>query len=111
MSKPSPTADAQAQRQQEPLGDRGHGDRTWTPQPGEQGISNRVGDEEPATHADAERFGRDRGEVVAMTGEDPADDADDEDDEEEDDEDEDDEFDEDEEEGEDDEEDEETDEP
>lgn len=31
----------------EPLGDRGHGDKTWSPAQGEQGISNREGDEDP----------------------------------------------------------------
>jgi hypothetical protein len=29
----------------EPLGDRGRGNETWTPPPGEQGISNRPDDE------------------------------------------------------------------
>ena len=35
----------------DPLGDRGQGDRTWTPEEGEQGISNRP-DDEPV-HDDA----------------------------------------------------------
>jgi hypothetical protein len=30
----------------EPLGDRGNGDKTWSPEEGNQGISNRVGDED-----------------------------------------------------------------
>jgi hypothetical protein len=30
----------------EPKGDRGQGDKTWSPGPGEQGISNRPADEE-----------------------------------------------------------------
>lgn len=29
----------------EPLGDRGQGDKTWSPEQGEQGISNRPDDE------------------------------------------------------------------
>jgi hypothetical protein len=33
------------QADNEPLGDRGGGDRTWTPPDGEQGISNRPDDE------------------------------------------------------------------
>lgn len=35
-----------------PLGDRGHGDKTWTPPEGEQGISNRVEDEDPDADTD-----------------------------------------------------------
>jgi len=31
---------------EQPLGDLGHEGKTWTPEPGEQGISNRVEDEE-----------------------------------------------------------------
>ena len=36
--------DREMGRTEEPLGDRGHGNRTWTPPGGEQGISNRPGD-------------------------------------------------------------------
>ena len=32
----------------EPLGDLGHKGKTWTPDPGEQGISNRADDEDDA---------------------------------------------------------------
>ena len=35
-----------------PLGDRGRDDKTWTPPPGEQGISNREDDE--AAESDTE---------------------------------------------------------
>ena len=38
----------------EPLGDRGKGDKTWSPEQGEQGISNRIGDEETETGPDDE---------------------------------------------------------
>ena len=31
----------------EPLGDRGERGKTWSPEQGEQGISNRAGDEDP----------------------------------------------------------------
>ena len=31
----------------EPLGDRGERGKTWSPEQGEQGISNRVTDEDP----------------------------------------------------------------
>ena len=114
MSKRNPTAAVLAPLAAEPLGDRGHGDKTWTPEPGEQGISNRVGDEEPAAETDPDSFGHGRKKVVAISDEDPIDDPDDEDgDEDEEDEDEDD-FDDDAEEGddeEDDDEDEDTDEP
>jgi hypothetical protein len=76
MSKGSSTA-VPSPRPAEPLGERGHGDRTWTPEPGEQGISNRVGDEEPAAETDAASFGHDRKNVVSMSDEDPIDDPDD----------------------------------
>jgi hypothetical protein len=47
MSKQTePNTDTPAQKPVEPLGDRGKGDKTWSPEQGEQGISNRVGDEE-----------------------------------------------------------------
>ncbi len=36
----------QKQGPDEPLGDRGQGDTSWTPDSGEQGISNRAGDED-----------------------------------------------------------------
>lgn len=42
----NPGSHVPEQDQDEPLGDRGKGDKTWSPQPGEQGISNRIGDEE-----------------------------------------------------------------
>jgi hypothetical protein len=38
--------EAPRQTTDEPLGDRGQGDRTWSPPEGEQGISNRPDDQE-----------------------------------------------------------------
>jgi hypothetical protein len=46
MSTQSPTANGPGQGPEEPFGDRGRGDETWSPEQDEQGISNRVGDEE-----------------------------------------------------------------
>jgi hypothetical protein len=50
----NPTANLPAQERDEPLGDRGKGDKSWSPEPGEQGISNRIGDEGTDTGPDAE---------------------------------------------------------
>jgi hypothetical protein len=41
----NPGANIPRQRDEEPRGDRGQGDKTWAPDPGEQGISNRPDDE------------------------------------------------------------------
>jgi hypothetical protein len=41
----NPSASVPAQTDEEPKGDRGRGDKTWTPPADEQGISNRPGDE------------------------------------------------------------------
>ena len=41
------------QEANEPLGDRGNGDKTWSPEQGKQGISNRVGDEESDADKDS----------------------------------------------------------
>ena len=55
MSNQSPTANGPGQQgPEEPLGDRGKGDKTWSPEQGEQGISNRVGDEDPEAEGDAD---------------------------------------------------------
>ena len=43
----NPGANVPEQNPNEPLGDRGRGDKTWSPEQGEQGISNREGDEDP----------------------------------------------------------------
>ena len=43
----NPSANVPARSPDEPLGDRGQGDKTWSPAQGEQGISNRVMDEDP----------------------------------------------------------------
>ena len=42
----NPNANVPEQAPEEPLGDRGKGDTTWSPPRDEQGISNRVGDEQ-----------------------------------------------------------------
>ena len=44
---PGNARDREMGRGGEPLGDRGDGRHTWQPPEGEQGISNRPGDEEP----------------------------------------------------------------
>ena len=41
----NPNANVPRQDPNEPLGDRGQGDKTWSPEQGEQGISNRPDDE------------------------------------------------------------------
>jgi hypothetical protein len=90
MSDQNPSAHVPEQGPADPLGDRGHGDKTWTPEPGEQGISNRVNDEEPGSETDSTSFGQDSKDVVSMAEEEPADGEefdDDEDDEKEDEED------------------------
>jgi hypothetical protein len=43
----NPTANVPKQTPEEPLGDRGADDKTWTPPKGEQGISNRPNDQDP----------------------------------------------------------------
>ncbi len=48
----SPSVNVPAQGSQEPLGDRGQGDKTWTPERGEHGISNRPDDEMAAAADD-----------------------------------------------------------
>ena len=55
MQKQTPSANVPRQRPEEPLDDRGKGDKTWSPAQGEQGISNREGDED----SDAEGFDED----------------------------------------------------
>jgi hypothetical protein len=40
-----PKANVPRQDPNEPLGDRGQGDKTWSPEQGEQGISNHPDDE------------------------------------------------------------------
>jgi hypothetical protein len=42
----NPNANVPEQDPEEPLGDRGRGDKTWSPPADEQGISNRPGDTE-----------------------------------------------------------------
>ena len=41
----NPNANVPKQTPDQPLGDRGHGDKTWAPAEGAQGISNRPDDE------------------------------------------------------------------
>ena len=40
----NPSANVPDQDSDEPLGDRGQGDKTWSPEEGKQGISNRPDD-------------------------------------------------------------------
>jgi hypothetical protein len=54
MQEKTPSANVPRQDAEEPLGDRGKGEKTWSPEQGEQGISNRVGDEEPDPEIDEE---------------------------------------------------------
>ena len=49
----NPSSNVPAQSQNQPLGDRGMDGRTWTPPKGEQGISNRQGDEDEESAKDA----------------------------------------------------------
>ena len=85
MSNQSPTANGKGQGPEEPYGDRGKGDKTWSPEQGEQGISNRVGDEDPTAERDSDSFGHTGKDVVSMAdevpGEEDEDDFDDEEDE------------------------------
>ena len=74
MSEQNPSANVPKQGAAEPLGDRGKGDKTWTPEAGEQGISNRVGDEEPGQETDSTSFGHDSKNVVSMAEPDPTED-------------------------------------
>ena len=50
--KTNPSANVPEQESDEPLGDRGRGDRTWAPESGEQGISNRPGDTGTPDHVE-----------------------------------------------------------
>lgn len=50
----NPSANVPRQGDDEPLGDRGQGDTSWTPRAGEQGISNRPDDMESAPDDDEE---------------------------------------------------------
>lgn len=52
MSTQSPTANSPEQGPEEPFGDRGGGDKTWSPEQGEQGISNRADDEDARASED-----------------------------------------------------------
>ena len=53
-NKQNPSGNVPTQLPQEPLGDRGRGDKTWTPAQDEQGISNRVMDEDPEAEAETD---------------------------------------------------------
>lgn len=57
--------DREMGRASEPLGDQGHGQKSWTPPAGEQGISNRPNDAEP----DDDTPTTDRAEKEATRGE------------------------------------------
>ena len=95
MSEKNPTASVPEQGPDNPLGDRGQGDKTWSPEQGEQGISNRVGDEDSSPESDPDSFGHGGKKVASLAEDDPAevedddfDDADEEGDEDDEDEDE-----------------------
>jgi hypothetical protein len=94
MTTQSPIAHSADQGPDVPFRDRGTGDRPWTPEEAEQGISHRIGDESPdpdTAPASVERAGKN---VLAMPEEeDDVADDDDFDEDEEDEEDEDDEDD------------------
>jgi hypothetical protein len=53
INETNPGANIPKQPPDAPLGDRGGDDKTWEPPPGEQGISNREGDEDSQTKTDA----------------------------------------------------------
>jgi hypothetical protein len=53
IKETNPGANIPTQPPDAPLGDRGGDDKTWEPPPGEQGISNREGDEDSHTKTDA----------------------------------------------------------
>jgi hypothetical protein len=55
-------------RPEEPKGDLGHGHKTWTPDSGEQGISNR-----PADEGDAVTDGDPEDDDAALNGDDDED--------------------------------------
>jgi hypothetical protein len=60
----NPTANVPAQTDEDPRGDRGRGDKTWTPPADEQGISNRPGDESESIEGSAtQQRSRSRDEV------------------------------------------------
>jgi hypothetical protein len=48
----NPDANVPQQKPNEPLGDRGEGDRTWSPEQGKQGISNRPDDQDQNQEAE-----------------------------------------------------------
>ena len=62
----NPNANVPEQRSDEPLGDRGQGDKTWSPDQGTQGISNRPDDQDEDQHDSADHVER-GGEVHADT--------------------------------------------
>ena len=47
MDNKQPNRTAPQRDESEPLGDLGERGKTWSPEQGEQGISNRVADEDP----------------------------------------------------------------
>jgi hypothetical protein len=49
----NPSAHVPAQTDEDPKGDRGRGDKTWTPPADEQGISNRRGDKSASIESGA----------------------------------------------------------
>ena len=60
----NPSANVPAQTDEDPKGDRGGGDKTWTPPANEQGISNRPGDESQSTKGRSAQQPLDRDQVI-----------------------------------------------
>ena len=50
----NPNANVPEQEPNRPLGDRGQGDKTWSPEQGKQGISNRPDDQDQDQDQDQE---------------------------------------------------------
>jgi hypothetical protein len=55
----NPSANVPSPSKDEPFGDHGRGDKTWTPEEGEQGISNRPDDEVESFPAGRQPSGND----------------------------------------------------
>jgi hypothetical protein len=63
----NPSANVPAAETDEPRGDRGQGDKTWTPDSGEQGISNRADDQNEVDEegdSETDHESQDEGEEV-----------------------------------------------
>ena len=54
VKETNPSVNVPKQQPDAPLSDRGNDDKTWTPPQGEQGISNRPGDDADGPDEDSE---------------------------------------------------------